>query len=136
MRAGRDRDLPVRLRSYLEGVAARGVAVTYRQAAQELGLQPPRTIGRIAAALERLMSEDAGAGRPFIAALVISRARRGLPAPVFFDAAQRLGQFRASPESAQAWAFHKAQFEAALTHYSLTRKRRTACSRRTDPGVL
>lgn len=133
MRTARDRDLPARLRTYLEGVAARGVPVTYQQAAQQLGLQPPHTINRIAEALERLMAEDADAGRPFIAALVISRARRGLPAPGFVDTAQRLGRLRAGPEGAEAWAFHWAQFEAALAHYGRAGAVRDVVSR--DCGV-
>ena len=42
---------------------------------------PPRSIHRVTEALERLMEEDAAADRPFIAALDISKARGGLPAP-------------------------------------------------------
>ena len=57
-------------------------------------------------ALERLMEEDAAADRPFIAALAISRARGGLPAPGFFDCARRLGRFAGDPEGQDAWSFH------------------------------
>ena len=39
--------------------------------------------------------EDAATDRPFIAAIVISKARGGLPAPGFFDCAARLGRFDA-----------------------------------------
>jgi hypothetical protein len=44
---------------------------------------PPHSIHQVTEALERLMEEDAAADRPFIAALVISKTRDGLPAPGF-----------------------------------------------------
>jgi hypothetical protein len=48
------------------------------------------------------MEEDAAADRPFIAALVISRVRGGLPAPGFFNCARRLGRFAGDPEGQAA----------------------------------
>ena len=38
------------------------------------------------------MGEDAAAGRPFLAALVVGRARGGLPARGFYDRAAALGR--------------------------------------------
>jgi len=43
-----------------------------------------------------LMREDAGQGRPMIAALVVSR-RSSLPATGFFELAVKLGRFPADP---------------------------------------
>ena len=60
------------------------------------------------------MAEDAAAGHPFIAAMVVSRARDGLPALGFFEAAARLGRFDGDPWSAEAMAWHAA--ELALAH--------------------
>ena len=114
---GTETDLPDRLRAYLENVAAGGIPVTYAQAARTLGLERPHSIQRVAKTLEHLMAEDAAASRPFIAALVISRARHGLPAPGFFDAALRLGRFRSEPEGVEARAFHRAEFKASLSYY-------------------
>ena len=68
------------LRTYLQNMAAAGLTITYGELARLLELSPPNTIHQITVALERLMREDAEAGRPFIAALVISKARGGLPA--------------------------------------------------------
>lgn len=114
---GTETDLPDRLRAYLEDVAAGGVPVTYAQAARNLDLERPHSIHRVAKTLEHLMAEDAAASRPFIAALVISRARHGLPALGFFDAAWRLGRFRSEPEGVEAWAFHRAEFKASQSYY-------------------
>jgi hypothetical protein len=50
----------------------------------DLHILPPHSIHRVTEALERLMEEDAATDRPFIAALAISKARAGLPAPGFF----------------------------------------------------
>ncbi len=56
-------DLAYRLRALLEDLPDAAVPITYQQAAEALGLTPPRTIQRIALALEALMREDV-ASRP------------------------------------------------------------------------
>src|SRR5271167_912100 len=74
-------------------LAKRRIPITYQELAKALQIVPPHSIQRVTEALERLMEEDAAADRPFIAALAISKARGGLPAPGFFDCARRLGRF-------------------------------------------
>ncbi|MDR5901845.1 hypothetical protein [Halomonas icarae] len=89
-------DLAPRLRALLEGLPEAQLPITYRQAAEALGLSPPRTIQRVALALEALMREDVAAGRPLIAALVVSR-RGELPRAGFFELAVELGRLPAAP---------------------------------------
>jgi hypothetical protein len=89
-------DLGPRLRELLEQLPDNAVPITYQQAAEALGLAPPRTIQRVALALETLMREDVAAGRPLIAALVVSR-RGDLPRPGFFELAVALGRLPAEP---------------------------------------
>lgn len=110
-----------RLRGCLQAIAQRGVPITDHELAQTLGLQAPGTIHQLTEALERLMEEDAAAGCPFIAALVISRARRGLPAPGFFDCARRLGRFDGEAGDLEAWAYHAREFAAAIACWRDTR---------------
>jgi hypothetical protein len=107
--------LAKRVRAYLQRIAGRAEPITYKALADALELTPPNTIHRIAEALEHLMQEDAANAHPFIAACVISRARGGLPAPGFFDVAQRLGRFDGDPSGAAA--FHGATFAAAVTFW-------------------
>ena len=109
--------LAPRLRKYLQEIARQAAPITYQDLTKALQLPPPRTIHRLTEALERLMAEDAVAGRPFIAALVISRARGGLPAPGFFDCAARLGLSRVDPTGPEARAFHAKEFNAAVTFW-------------------
>ena len=71
------------------------------------------SIRQITVALEHMMEEDAVAGRPFIAALVLSKARGGLPAMGFFDCARRLGRFTGDPNAMEARSFHAAELIAA-----------------------
>lgn len=66
--------------------------VTYAEAAAAMGLTPPGTIAQVTALLEQTMRQDAAAGRPFLAARVVSRAT-GLPGRGFFDLAAALGRF-------------------------------------------
>lgn len=91
-----DPNLAAQVRQLLETLPEERLPITYQQVAEALGLEPPRTIQRVAQALEALMREDAEAGRPFIAALVISR-RGHLPAQGFFDLAVALDRFPADP---------------------------------------
>lgn len=65
--------------------------ITYNQLATAAKLSGPHRIHRLTIWLEQTMTEDHLCGRPLRAAVVISRARGGLPAPGFFSFAQTLG---------------------------------------------
>jgi hypothetical protein len=119
--SGEDDRLPTRarVRAFLESVAKRQIPITYQELAKALQILPPRSIHRVTEALERLMEEDAAAGRPFIAALAISKARGGLPAPEFFDCARRLGRFAGDPHGQDAWSFHAAELNAVLARWAV-----------------
>ncbi|WP_110597932.1 hypothetical protein [Salinicola lusitanus] len=96
--------LPAQVRQLLETAPRQTLPLTYQQLADALALQPPRTIQRVAQALESTMREDAQHGRPFVAALVVSRRGDGQPAQGFFDLAVELGRFPAEPSrQAEAW---------------------------------
>ena len=109
-----------RARTCLQRIAARGEPITYKALAQALELEPPNTIHQVTGALEWLMREDAANGHPFIAALVISRARSGLPAPGFFDIAKALGRFNGDPSGPDAAASYGAMFDAAIAFWGVT----------------
>jgi len=100
-----DSPLPLAaVRETLEAAPRARLPMTYQEVADALGLQPPRTIQRVAQALEVLMREDAAQGRPFIAALVVSRRAPYMPARGFFELAVELGRFPADTAlHAQAW---------------------------------
>jgi len=91
-----------------------------QELAKALGLVPPNAIHQVTEALEHLMAEDAATDRPFIAAIAISKARGGLPAPGFFDCARRLGRFAGDEEGPEAWAFHAGEFNAAVSFWAAT----------------
>ena len=101
--------MPTQARAFLENFAKRRIPITYQALAKALQILPPHSIRQVTEALERLMEEDAAADRPFIAALAISKARSGLPAPGFFDCARRLGRFAGDPDGQDAWSFHAAE---------------------------
>ena len=105
------------LRAMLADVARTGATRTYQQVAVALGLKPPRTIHRVALALESLMEEDAAAGRPLLAAVVVSRTRDGLPAPGFFARARALGRYEGPGTGPEAAAFHAAELAAVYVYY-------------------
>jgi hypothetical protein len=64
-----------------------------------------------------LVTHAAVADRPLIAALAISKARGGLPAPGFFDCARRLGPFAGDPDGQDAWSFHAAKLNAVFVRW-------------------
>jgi hypothetical protein len=106
------------LRENLRLVAGLGVTVTYHQAARGVGLRPPHVIHSVSKLLEALMEEDAARGWPFIAALVVSRARDGLPALGFFQTAARLGRFAGDPFGEEAVAYHAAELALATAFHA------------------
>ena len=114
--------LALRLRKYLCLIADQATPVTYQALARALALSPPNTILQLTDALEYLMKEDAAAEHPLIAALVISKARGGLPAPGFFDVAMRIGRFDDDPSGAEAAAFYFAEFNAAVAFWGTSAK--------------
>lgn len=117
MRAeSRKTPLADQVRHLLEMAPAAILPMTYQQLAAALGLTPPRTIQRVTQALETLMREDAERGRPFIAALVISRRGESLPAQGFFDLAVELGRFPADPK--QHDACYRKEFEQVMSHHA------------------
>jgi hypothetical protein len=110
-----------RVRAFLENAAKRQVPITYQELAKALQILPPRSINQVTEAVERLMEEDAAADRPFIAALAISKARGGLPAPGFFECARRLDRFAGDPDGQDAWSFHAAELNAVFARWGGSR---------------
>jgi len=106
-----------RIREFLESLAKRRNLITYQELANALQILPPHSIHQVTEALERLMEEDAAADRPFIAALALSKARGGLPAPGFFDCARRLGRFAGDPAGQDARTFHAAELNAVFSRW-------------------
>ncbi|GAB3347576.1 MULTISPECIES: hypothetical protein [Chromohalobacter] len=105
--------LAATVRETLEAAPREKLPMTYQDVADALGLQPPRTIQRVAQALEILMREDAAQGRSFIAALVVSRRAPHMPARGFFELAVELERFPAdSSLHAQAW---RDEYQRAMT---------------------
>ena len=106
--------LAFQLRAHLQALATQRLPITYQEAAKGLLLAPPNTIHQVTEALEQIMADDAAADRPFIAAMVISKARGGLPAPGFFDCATRLGRFAGDATGLDAWSFHAVELYATI----------------------
>ncbi|MDD7972542.1 hypothetical protein [Roseinatronobacter alkalisoli] len=80
--------------------------LTYGQLAAKLEIDGPGRIAKLTTALETLMEQDAQAGRPLRAALVVARAGAGLPAPGFFQKAQALGLYPDPGDETAAQRFH------------------------------
>ncbi len=100
-----------RLRAHLEGLGPEGGTITYGALARAMGLWMPGSVRKVTQALEEMMAEDAAAGRPFLAARVVSRAG-DLPGKGFFETASALGQ---GPEPGESDAAFHARQLAALT---------------------
>ena len=104
--------LTLALRELLSALPPEQPLPTYHEVARALHLKPPHTVYREIQALEHSMRQDAAAGRPLIAARVVSRVRDRLPAPGFFDLATRLGLHAGAESGPAARAFHQAQLQA------------------------
>jgi hypothetical protein len=109
--AGKEQDLPNRVRRHLETLPRDQIPISYGALARALGLWMPGSVGKVTAALETTMREDAAAGRPFIAARAVSRARTGLPGKGFFDLARALA--RGPEEGESEREFHARELDLA-----------------------
>ena len=80
--------------------------ITYNALAASANMTGSHKIHRLTSWLEQLMDEDHQNDRPLRAAVVISRARGGLPAPGFFKKAKELGlDFEATDRHARYEAY-------------------------------
>lgn len=110
-------DIADRLRTILRDTACRRLSLTYLEAAQAAGLGPPRAIHRVTEALEALIRADHAAGRPLLAAIVVSAKRGGIPAPGFFRLAAELGLYFGPDTGEQAKLFHAMELERVHDAY-------------------
>jgi len=109
--------LPNRVREHLKELARRRETIIYRDLAKELEVQPPNTIHQVADALEALMREDHATGAPFLAALVVSKVRNGLPAPAFFYVARMLGRHKGSDTGSDTQTYHAHELESVWDYW-------------------
>ena len=109
--ADKEQSLPQRVRAYLEALPPGETTITYGALARALGLWMPGSVGKVTAALETTMREDAAAGRPFLAARAVSRGRTMLPGKGFFDLARALD--RGPKEGEAARDFHARELNLA-----------------------
>lgn len=109
--------LPKRVRQHLKELARRRETIIYRDLAKELEVQPPNTIHQVADALEVLMREDQATGAPFLAAMVVSKVRNGLPAPAFFYVARMLGRFKGSDTVSDSQTYHAGELESSWDYW-------------------
>ena len=104
-------------RNELQKIAKLGEPITYQAFAKALNLLPPHTIHQVTITLEKLIEEDAEAGHPLIASLVISKARGGLPAPGFFNCVERVGLVSPTSTSAEGKDFYNIEFDRAVSFW-------------------
>ncbi|MGP9666170.1 hypothetical protein ACT3TY_16300 [Halomonas sp. AOP22-C1-8] len=109
-------DVATAVRQLLTTAPEKTLPITYQQVAAALGLTPPRTIQRVAQALEQLMRDDAAAHQPFIAALVVSRRGDNMPAAGFFELAVALGRF--SDDTTQHAKAYRHEYQQVLASRS------------------
>ncbi len=64
------------------------------------------------------MEEDAGEGRPFLSALIVSTLEPGIPAHWFFRKASELGIYSGDAGNVEAFAFHAKEFYRAIQYYA------------------
>ena len=108
-----------RIRAHLCEIAQTAQPITYQAFAKRLELSPPNTIHQLTVALEQLIDEDAAANRPLIAALVISKARAGLPGRGFFEYTKEIRLFDGDVLGPDASVFHEAELKRAVQFWRL-----------------
>ena len=95
-----------RIQDILNTAARSGGTVTYRQIAERAGISSPGRIQTVTNTLEDYIRLDHAAGQPLRAAVAISKARDGLPAPGFFQLCSEIGLYFGPDHGPQAILFH------------------------------
>lgn len=108
------------LRPVLEDRARARSTITYADLARAAGMPSPHTVHKTGEALEELMETDAAAGKPLLAAVAISKARDGRPAPGFFQKATELGLYFGPDHGAQAATYHALELEKVWQAFAPT----------------
>ena len=103
-----------RAKMALASATSLGRVVTYAEMANAADIPAPQRIHKLTLWLELTMRQDHAAGHPLRAALVISRNRRGLPAPGFFLLCQELGIYQGAETGADAAQFHQTMIAALM----------------------
>jgi hypothetical protein len=98
----------------LASATSLGRMVTYAEMADAADIPAPQRIHKLTLWLESTMRQDHAACQPLRAALVISRNRRGLPAPGFFMLCQELGIYQGAETGADAAQFHQSMIAALM----------------------
>ncbi|NQW12511.1 MAG: hypothetical protein HQ481_21815 [Alphaproteobacteria bacterium] len=106
-----------RLMPILEDAARRRATLTYAELAHAADVAPPHSIHKTTEALQTLMAVDAAAGRPLLAAVVVSAKRGGAPAPGFFQTARAVGVFFGPDHGPQAETFHAIELDRVWDAY-------------------
>jgi len=106
------------LKAHLVEAARHGQTLTYAELATRLGLRPPQTIHRTTLLLEALMKDQAKSGEPQLASFVVSRARRGLPAPGFFMLLRALELYDGRDDGHEARAFIDNERARCVLHFA------------------
>jgi hypothetical protein len=109
--------LKTRLREELLMQAQARLPITYARLAESM--VDSDATGVIRDALEQLMDDDAGEGRPLLAAVAVKALEPGLPAPWFFRKAEDMGLFDGDPADLEAHAFHAREFYRAIHLHSV-----------------
>jgi hypothetical protein len=95
-----------RIQDILNTAARSGGTVTYRQIAERADIPSPGRIQTVTNTLEGYIRSDHAAGQPLRAAVAISKARDGLPAPGFFQLCREIGLYFGPDHGPQAALFH------------------------------
>ena len=98
----------------LASATSLGRMVTYAEMADAADIPAPQRIHKLTLWLESTMRQDHAACQPLRAALVISRNRRGLPAPGFFLLCQELGIYQGAKTGADAAQVHQTMIAALM----------------------
>ncbi|MDX1401364.1 MAG: hypothetical protein R3245_05540 [Kiloniellales bacterium] len=103
-----------KLRLFLERQRLKGKVLTYQELAIAIAMPPPHRIHRLTLMLEDLVREDNEAGKPLLAALVVSRGHERIPGRGFFQLLKELGRYEGADRGEEAIIKHKAELHELL----------------------
>jgi hypothetical protein len=91
--------------------------ITYKELANQLGIEPPHSIGQVVALLESCQEDDATLRQPQLAAVVIQKTGQNYPRAGFFQKLSELGLYSGPYQGPEAQMWHQNELEKVFSFY-------------------
>lgn len=105
------------VRKTLKKLCAGRQVITYKDLANQLGLQPPQSIQQLVHLLESCQEDDAALQQPQIVSVVVQKTGMNYPRAGYFQKLTELGLYLGPDQGLEAQMWHQNELERVFEFY-------------------